>query len=262
MRYVIKKTECSKFVQNPKEEPMLEEVMKSAEAISSGEGPDAAARYLSVYRQKACDALGEDFSKIGELLIVVTAQVRFLSEARFFDKAAGVAEWFLHLVHHLEEMLSASDYRALKLTWRESFSQFFYRYARALRELGRHTDMRLAMRTSLDLTAETPSAVAMAVALYVPLLEVSEVEGESGREWFVKRCAEFLAVLDFTGHHGEASRACLDEFQYMLRDSGHSSEALDVLSRIRAEFPDDPIVSVYVGLARRCAEAPRRERME
>lgn len=216
---------------------------QQAEDIAQTDGPDAAAKFLAPYRREICEAMHETPSKIGELLQISSQQVFYLCQAKMPDKAAGIAEWFLHTLHHLETDMPAVEFVHLKRALRESFSRFFMRYARALRDLGRIEDMRLSVRTALDLTQELALAIVSMAHLYRPLQEHETLENEPAREWLLKRFAECLAALDFSGLHNTPFRAALDEYQYALRGDDKREEARLALQTLAETHPEDAAIA-------------------
>ncbi len=222
--------------------------LDKAESVALSEGPDAAARFLGLYRREVCDALSQTPSKIGELLQISSQQMHYLCQADMPDKAVGIAEWFLHTLHHLEAGMSVVEFVHLKRALRESFSRFFMRYARALRDLGRMEDMRLSVRMALDLTQELALAIVSMAHLYRPLQTYETLENEPAREWLLKRFAECLAALDFSGQHDTPFRAALDEYQYALRGEDKLEEARTALNALSQAHPDDIAVSALCRL--------------
>jgi len=195
----------------------LDDILEEAERLANDGSPDDAARFLAPYRRAVCDRLHDSPSSLGDLVQICAAQVHYLNEAGTPDKAAGVAEWFLHRMHHLEEDFPEVDFRMLRRALCESFSRFFRRYARSLRDLDRIEEMRIAMRNALDLTREIPMAVVSLVHLYRPLRDRENLEDEPAPQWLLKRYAEALAALDFAGLHDIPFREALDNGQYAMR---------------------------------------------
>lgn len=226
----------------------MEEILKTAEETSQTESYDAAARFLAPWRKAACEALESDFSKLGDLIVIVSTQMFYLNKSGAPDKAASVAEWFLHTFHHIEEHTSQDDFKHLKRTFAESFSGFFMRYAAALRDLNRFEDMKSAVRTSLDMTRFLPANVTAMLNVYAPMHKLENIGGESAREYLLKRYAEMLAALDFSGFHSHPVRAALDEYQFALRDDRHIEEAKSNLEKICQDAPDDILTSTILKL--------------
>ena len=224
----------------------MDEIMKKAEETAQSESYDAAARSLAPWRKAACEAIQTDLSKLGDLLTIVSAQMHYLNKSGAPDKAASVAEWFLHAFHHLEEDMPGDESRLLKRTFAESFSGFFLRYATALRDLERFDDMQAAVRTALDLTRFLPASVTAMLNVYAPMHKRETIGDESSSEYLLKRYAEMLAMLDFSGFHNHAVRAALDEYQYALR--GHVEEAAASLEKICQDAPDDVLASTIRNL--------------
>lgn len=218
---------------------MIDDILSEAEKIAAQSTPDEAARYLAPHRKQACEALETTPTAIADLLAITSAQMQFLIDAGSSDKALGIAEWFLHTLHHLEETLEHGDFIKLKRAFRESFSRFFRRYARTLRDADRIEEMRIAMRTALDLTQMLPMAVVAMLHLYLPLRSRDTLEGEPSSEWLLKRCAEALAGLDFAGHHDTPFRNALDEFQFALRARENLDPARAQILALCAESPED-----------------------
>ncbi len=218
---------------------MLDDILKQAEMVASEQSPDDAARFLAPHRKSACEDLSTDTSRIGDLLCITSAQMQYLIDAGASDKAIGVAEWFLHILHHLEESLADVDFRQLKRALRESFSRFFKRYAHALRDINRYEDMRIAMRTSLDLTMQLPLAIVSMLHLYAPLHQKDLIENESARDFLLKRYAEALAALDFSGLHDLPFRAALDEYQYAFRSEEHVESSRQIIQTLCEKNPED-----------------------
>lgn len=222
--------------------------LQTAEAIATSSGPDAAARFLAPYRREVCEKLADAPAHIGDLLRISSQQMHYLCQAGMPDKSAGIAEWFLHTLHHLEEDIPAVDFVHLKRVLRESFSHFFMRYARALRDLDRIEDMRLSVRTALDLTQDLPLAMVSMVHLYVPLQMRDTLEGEPACEWLLKRYAECLAALDFSGQHQTPFRAALDEYQYGLRGAPEFEASKAALANLALAHPEDEAIATLVSL--------------
>ena len=106
---------------------------------------------------------------------------------------------------------------AVKTAAAAAKTHFFRRYARALRDLDRIEDMRLAMRTSIDLTQEIPMAVVIMVHMYMPLRSRETLEDLPATQWLLDRYAEALAALDFSGLHDTPFRNAFDNYQFALR---------------------------------------------
>ncbi len=218
---------------------MIDEILQKAETIAADQSPDDAARFLGPYRKASCEDLSDDPSKIGELLQITSAQVQYLTDANSPDKAAGIAEWFLHTLHHLEETIDKAQFIHIKRILRESFSNFFRRYARALRELDRIEDMRLAMRTSIDLTQEIPMAVVCMIHLYMPLRSRKTLEDLPAAQWLLDRYAEALAALDFSGFHDTPFRNAFDNYQFALRAPDQTDAIQAELEALCAKNSED-----------------------
>ena len=227
-------------------EHAMEEILKKAEETAQSQSYDAAARSLAPWRKAACEAIKDDISKLGDLLAIVSTQMHYLNKSGAPDKAASVAEWFLHAFHHIEEDMPGDESRLLKRTFAESFASFFMRYATALRDLERFDDMQAAVRTSLDMTRFLPASVTAMLNVYAPMHKRETIGDESASEYLLKRYAEMLAMLDFAGLHNHAVRAALDEYQYALR--GHVDEARTSLESICQNAPDDVLAATIWNL--------------
>lgn len=227
---------------------MIDDILADAERIALQSSPDEAARFLAIHRRQACEALHDSPANIADLLAITSAQMQFLIDAGTSDKALGIAEWFLHTLHHFEESLDQEDFIKLKRALRESFSRFFRRYARCLRDAGRIEEMRLAMRTALDLTQMLPMAIVAMLHLYLPLKTKELLEDEPSSEWLLKRCAEALAGLDFAGMHDSPFRHALDEFQFALRSEDNLLHARDQLRILCAENTEDISIKTLANL--------------
>lgn len=214
-------------------------ILEQAEIIAQQQSPDDAARFLAEYRKAACESIHDDPAQIGSLLQIVTAQVKYLNQSQAPDKAAGVAEWFLHILHHLQDDVPDVEWKRLKLAFRESFSAFFRHYAKSLANLDRIEDMRIAMRHALDLTSMIPMAIVYLVHLYTPLLDREMIEDQPSKQWVLDRYAECLAALDFAGLHDEPFRAALDLYQLAHRDAQHANELFDQVDQMAAQAPND-----------------------
>lgn len=217
----------------------MDAIFEQAAQISREKSPDDAARFLAPYRKDCCERLHQEPAAIGDLLRVTTAQMEFLNRADCPDKAVGIAEWFLHVLHHLEAENIEVDFRQLKHALRESFSRFFRRYAQSLRDVERFEDMRLAMRTALDLTREIPMAVVTLVHLYLPLRTRETIEDDTADTWLLKRFAEALATLDFSGYHDASVRTALDHAQYAIRCPDKKEECLREIEALCDQNEDD-----------------------
>ena len=218
---------------------MIDDILSQAEQIAAQASPDDAARFLASYRKDACESLQNTPSAMADLLAITSAQMQFLIDAGASDKALGIAEWFLHTLHHYEETIDHGDFIKLKRTLRESFSRFFRRYARVLRDADRIEEMRIAMRTALDLTQMLPMAVVAMLHLYMPLRNRDCLEDEPAGEWLLKRCAEALAGLDFSGLHDTPFRNALDEFQFAMRSAENFIAAQEKIQILCSENPED-----------------------
>ncbi|MBQ9242254.1 MAG: hypothetical protein IJ165_03375 [Proteobacteria bacterium] len=227
---------------------MIDDILADAERIALQSSPDEAARFLASHRRQACDALQDSPANIANLLAITSAQMQFLIDAGTSDKALGIAEWFLHTLHHLEETIDQGDFIKLKRALREAFSRFFRRYARCLRDAGRIEEMRLAMRTALDLTQMLPMAIVAMLHLYMPLKTRDVLESEPSSEWLLKRCAEALAGLDFAGMNASPFRQALDEFQFALRSEENLPAARDQLRILCSENPEDITLKTLANL--------------
>lgn len=214
-------------------------------AADSTQGPDQAARFLAPYRQAAFDALPHAPLKIRDLSAITAAQMKYLNDANAPDKACGIGAWFVHLLHHLEETHTSQEYKIIKYSCRDAFSQFFYRYARSLGANGQIENMRLNMRTAIDLSRSPIDTICLALHFYLSLLPLKTLENTNATLWFIDRCAECLAVLDFSGLHNSPFRAMLDEFQWMMRDTSHSQDALKNIQRIAQTAPADETVQTF-----------------
>ena len=89
---------------------MIDDILSEAEQIAAQASPDDAARFLASYRKEACEALENTPSAIADLLAITSAQMQFLIDAGASDKALGIAEWFLHTLHHFEETIDHGDF--------------------------------------------------------------------------------------------------------------------------------------------------------
>ena len=181
---------------------MIDDILSQAEQIAAQASPDDAARFLASYRKDACESLQNTPSAMADLLAITSAQMQFLIDAGASDKALGIAEWFLHTLHHYEETIDHGDFIKLKRALRESFSRFFRRYARVLRD-------------------------------------ADCLEDEPAGEWFLKRCAEALAGLDFSGLHDTPFRNALDEFQFAMRSAENFIAAQEKIQILCSENPED-----------------------
>ena len=217
----------------------INEILEQAESIANQQSPDDAARFLAEHRKTACDNLQNDHAQIGNLLQIVTAQIRYLNQAGFFDKASGIAEWFLHILHHLQENSPDIEWKHLKLALRDSFSAFFRHYASSLAHLDRIEDMRIAMRQALDLTTMLPMAIVFLIHLYQPLLNRETLENQPSRQWILDRYAECLALLDFAGLHDTPFRTALDLFQLAIRNPQQASSLIEQVEQITQSAPND-----------------------
>ncbi len=216
-----------------------DQILEQAEILSQQQSPDSAARFLAEYRKSACESIHDDPAQIGCLLQIVTAQIKYLNLAQASDKAAGIAEWFLHILHHLQEDVPDVEWKRLKLAFRESFSAFFRNYAKSLANLDRFEDMRIAMRHALDLTTMIPMAIVYLVHLYRPLLNRETIEEQPSKQWVLDRYAECLAALDFAGLHDEPFREALDLYQLAHRDASHAAELFVRVEQMADQSPND-----------------------
>ncbi len=225
----------------------LSTLIEQADQIAQN-SPDEAAKFLASYRKSACEALQETPMALGDLIDIATAQMHYLIDAGMPDKALGIAQWFLHTLHHLEESMQAAEYLSIKRAMREPFSRFFRTYAKIQRELGQIEAMRLSMRSAMDLTRELPMAIVSMLHLYAPLMHDDMLENEPPKEWLLKRCAEALAGLDFGGMHDIPFRDALDHGQYIIRNPSDRSESELHLDELCAQFPDDLALNTLVML--------------
>ena len=223
------------------------ELIQQADQIART-SPDEAAKFLAPYRKSACEALQTDPKALTDLIGIATAQMNYLTDAQMADKSLGIAQWFLHTLHHLEESMQKAEFLAIKRALREPFAGFFRSYAKILRMHDQIEDMRIAMRTAMDLTRELPMAVVSMLHLYAPLMHKDSLEGETPREWILKRCAEALAGLDFNGMHDTPFRDALDHGQYILRNPDDRRESESRLETLCAQFPDDLALNTLVML--------------
>ena len=214
-------------------------IIETAETIAFQQSPDAAARYLADYRREACEKLHDDPSQFANVLQIVTAQIRFLNQAEAYDKSSGIAEWFIHLLEHMQEDAPQIEWKRLKQTLRESFSAFFRHYARTLAQLERFEEMRGAMRNALDLTAMLPMAIVFMLHTYLPLATLETIEDKPSSAWLSERCAECLAQLDFNGLGQTPFRAALDNYQFAHRDPSQAKALYEQVETLAQSAPDD-----------------------
>ncbi len=231
----------------------INEILEQADAIASQQSPDDAARFLAEYRKMACDSLTNDHTQIGCLLPIVTAQIKFLNQANVFDKSAGIAEWFLHILHHLQESSPDIEWKHLKLALRDSFSAFFRHYAKSLANLGSIEEMRIAMRNALDLTTMLPMAIVFLIHLYQPLLKHETLEDQPSRQWILDRYAECLASLDFSGLHDTPFRTALDLFQLAIRYPQQTAFHIEQIEQIAQSSPNDIALETIKNMAKSIA---------
>ncbi|MBO4349978.1 MAG: hypothetical protein J6A01_03405 [Proteobacteria bacterium] len=210
--------------------------------------PDEAAKFLAPYRKSACEALHDNPMVLSDLIDIATTQMNYLLDAQMPDKSLGIAQWFLHTLHHLEESMQTAEYLSIKRAMREPFSRFFRTYAKIQRELGQIEEMRLAMRSAMDLTRELPMAIVSMLHLYAPLMKHDMLEDDPPKEWLLKRCAEALAGLDFNGMHDLPFRDALDHGQYIIRNPDDRCESESHLNDLCAHFPDDLALNTLVML--------------
>lgn len=200
---------------------MTDDILENARAIAGdpAQGPDKAARFLAPYRRAVCAKLETDPLQFHPLLEITSEQVAFLTAANAPDKARDIARWFLHTLHLCNESFPKEAFACVKNTAQNALSLFFTRYARALCALQDYENMRIAMRTSIDLCPEKSPAILSAIHLFWPLLALPAIESTPSRTWFCDRLAEFLANLDFSGLSDAPERAIIDEIQFALRSN-------------------------------------------
>ena len=225
----------------------MNDILQQAEQIAQT-SPDEAAKFLAPYRKSACEALHDNPMVLADLIDIATAQMNYLLDAKMPDKSLGIAQWFLHTLHHLEESMQPTEYLSIKRAMREPFARFFRIYARIHRDLGQIEEMRLAMRSAMDLTRELPMAIVSMLHLYAPLMHSESLEDEPTKEWILKRCAEALAGLDFNGMHDLPFRDALDHGQYMIRNPDARDESELHLNELCAQFPEDLALNTLVML--------------
>jgi len=217
------------------------------EARRIGEDPqqgwDAAARFLGKSRREYAARISEISGFYG-LVEVVTLQMECLRRAQDSQKAVDIGIWFHHVLHDLPSELQSSEKRYFL---RNSLARFFVEYAKNLCKLGRYEEMRLSMRSAMDSTLQLPMVIVSLVHLYAPLETVCEtIEEEPVRVWLLKRYAECLAALDFSGQSKTAFRETLDDYQAALRNPEQRKEIGQIIKeRVQA---DDPALSTLVRL--------------
>lgn len=216
-------------------------VFEQAEKIANDprRGPNEAAQYLGNYRREAAEAFFEDVSRLDAVLAVVVAQIRYLNDADLPDKGTAIAEWFLHLMHHVFSEHAGDDGDKVKILYREALATFYRHYAKSLRNVGRFSDMRKAMRQSMDLSREIPMSVVFLVHLYMPLQEIGEVEEKPAKTWLLDRYAECLAALDVSGLHDTPFREAFDLFQLSVRMPEKSEEIGQKMESLCGSHPED-----------------------
>ncbi len=217
---------------------MLESILEQAQNIAETNSPDEAARFLAPYRKEACHSISNSPENLIDLIQITTAQMQFLIQAKHTDKAVGIAEWFLHVFHHIQEDDAQASQHIIRC-YRESFSLFFMKYASALCAEEKFEPMQQMVRTSLDLTQSLPMAIAAMLRLYAPLRSRDSIEDEPASSWLLKRYAEALAILDFSGLHDTPFREALDNYQYAIRCPDKFDEAKNEIDRIFSEHSDD-----------------------
>ena len=228
----------------------MEKIFEQAETIASDpqKGPDEAAKFLSQYRIQAAKDLSQNSINLGNLLSIVTAQIRYLNDANLSDKAIGIAEWFLHIFHHFPEIHPDCDLTHIKFALRDSLAAFFRHYAKSLRNTDRIEDMHHAMTNSMDLSREIPMSVVFLIHLYTPLLSRETIEATPSRRWFLDRLAECLAALDFAGQNQTPFRCALDNYQYAIRCPDKYDELYLEIEQLSRDNPNDPALKTLFNL--------------
>ena len=230
---------------------MIDAILDQAESIAETpeSGPNQAAMFLAPYRIQAATDLQEDITQLKPLLSIITAQVRYLTEAGLPDKATAVAEWFIHTLHHLSENDPEYQISKLQMALRSLFAAFFRHYARALRNVDRIEDMRIAMRTSMDLSRDITMSVVFLVHLYAPLIKENEVlENTPAKKWILDRYAECLAAMDYAGLHDTPFRTAMDKFQLAMYNQENIKLYFFEISKLATEHPDDIAIKTLKNL--------------
>lgn len=228
----------------------MDEILEKAENLANTPnlGPNEAAKYLSTYRIQAVSEVQNNITKLKDLITIVSNQIRYLNDADLSNKATAIAEWFIHILHHLSEENPEYELSKLQLALRSPFATFFRHYARALRNVNRIEEMRLCMRNSMDLSCEIPMSIIFLIHLYLPLLQTKELENIPSKRWMSERYAECLAALDFAGLHNSPFREGMDKFQLALHFPDKIDEFCQALTKLVDDNPSDVPLQTLLNL--------------
>lgn len=223
----------------------LSEVFQSCDALADRGEYDQAAKGLAEWRKAAAKKCREDWRHFGELLDIVLRQMRYLRRGKFPSECLELGKWLMCFRDHASSAVSSDVLRAADLVYREEYSIFLCTLAAAYADLGRHEDMRLTIVKASDTTKELRYVVAFALPLYSSICsKFDSIEGEPAFSWLAKRCAEFMAQLDFNGEGLTLHRQTVFELHNYLLESETRERREESYERLREFCDNDPDDSV------------------
>lgn len=241
----------------------LSEVFQSCDALAERGEYDQAARGLAEWRKAAAKKCREDWRHFGELLDIVLRQMRYLRRGKSPSACLELGKWLMCFRDHASSGVSSDVLRAADLAYREEYAIFLCTLAAAYADLGSYEDMRLTIIKASDTTKKLRYVMAFALPLYSGLCsKFGRIEGESAFLWLAKRCAEFMAQLDFNGEGLTLHRQTLFELHNYLLEGETRERREESYERLRAfcdNEPDDFVIQSIFHAAQIVRRALQKE---